>query len=45
MSSIYQQKHPFWLQQALSDIVMPDMPTLTKDIKADVCIVGGGYTG
>ena len=45
MSSIYQQKHPFWLQQALSDVVMPDMPTLTKDIKADVCIVGGGYTG
>ncbi|RKS12139.1 putative aminophosphonate oxidoreductase [Pseudomonas sp. WPR_5_2] len=36
---------PYWLDQALKD--QPDMPCprLQQDTRADVCIVGGGYTG
>ena len=42
-----QQNFPrsFWLDEALS-LENPDPPiTLNHDLKADVCIVGGGYTG
>jgi putative aminophosphonate oxidoreductase len=36
---------PFWFEQALAKTSMPDMPTLDKNITADVCIIGGGFTG
>ncbi|MDD2056955.1 FAD-dependent oxidoreductase [Pseudomonas sp. GD03860] len=36
---------PFWLQQALDQEDAPACPPLTADTRADVCIVGGGYTG
>jgi putative aminophosphonate oxidoreductase len=39
-------KHkPFWFNQALASTPMPDMPKLTGKITADVCIIGGGFTG
>jgi glycine/D-amino acid oxidase-like deaminating enzyme len=34
----------FWLQQALAD-APPEAATLRGEHSADVCIVGGGYTG
>jgi len=36
---------PFWFKQALANIPMPEIPKLDKNITADICIVGGGYTG
>lgn len=36
---------PFWLEQALSAESAVDCPPLQGDTEADVCIVGGGYTG
>ena len=35
----------FWLEQALQQERTGCSPTLYGDIAADVCIVGGGYTG
>src|SRR5689334_14767949 len=32
-----------WLQEALEDEV--DAPTLEGDVRADVCVCGGGYSG
>jgi putative aminophosphonate oxidoreductase len=34
-----------WLQEALTDDPSPACPTLVGPHRADVCIVGGGYTG
>ncbi len=34
-----------WLQQALDDENDEDAPSLEGTITADVCIIGGGYTG
>lgn len=36
---------PFWLQQALDQEQDALCPPLSADIRCDVCIVGGGYTG
>lgn len=36
---------PFWLQQALDQEQDTLCPPLSADIRCDVCIVGGGYTG
>ena len=36
---------PFWLEQALKTETSETCPALQGDIRADVCIVGGGYTG
>ncbi|MBA1321267.1 FAD-dependent oxidoreductase [Pseudomonas plecoglossicida] len=36
---------PFWLQQALAQEQDALCPPLSADIRCDVCIVGGGYTG
>jgi putative aminophosphonate oxidoreductase len=36
---------PFWFDQALATTPMPDMPALDTTIDADVCIIGGGFTG
>ncbi|MGE7956063.1 FAD-dependent oxidoreductase [Pseudomonas sp. NPDC089530] len=36
---------PFWLEQALNSERAADCPPLQGDTSADVCIVGGGYTG
>ncbi len=36
---------PFWLQQALDQEQDAPCPPLSADIRCDVCIVGGGYTG
>ncbi|WP_081587493.1 FAD-dependent oxidoreductase [Paraglaciecola arctica] len=36
---------PFWFEQALANIPMPQMSKLDKKITADICIIGGGYTG
>ena len=36
---------PFWFDQALASTTMPEMPKLTEKITADVCIIGGGFTG
>ncbi|MNJ27580.1 Gamma-glutamylputrescine oxidoreductase [compost metagenome] len=36
---------PFWLDQALKQDTSKRCPTLQQDIRADTCIVGGGYTG
>jgi putative aminophosphonate oxidoreductase len=36
---------PFWLEQALKADTSETCPALLGDIRADVCIVGGGYTG
>jgi putative aminophosphonate oxidoreductase len=35
----------YWLQEALSQPGEGDCPPLTGDVRADVCIVGGGYAG
>ena len=34
----------YWLRQALSE-APPSAAVLEQDISADVCIVGGGFTG
>lgn len=36
---------PYWYGQALKEEGEPQANPLTEDIKADVCIIGGGYTG
>lgn len=36
---------PFWFDEALSQEEMPEVTPLDEPISADVCIVGGGYTG
>ncbi|KGK00350.1 FAD-dependent oxidoreductase [Thalassotalea sp. ND16A] len=36
---------PFWFEQALKSVELPEIAKLNKNISADVCIVGGGYTG
>ncbi|WP_085728620.1 FAD-dependent oxidoreductase [Pseudomonas sp. R37(2017)] len=36
---------PYWLEQALKDQPDTPCPPLQQDTRADVCIVGGGYTG
>jgi glycine/D-amino acid oxidase-like deaminating enzyme len=36
---------PFWLEQALKTETCETCPALQGDIRAAVCIVGGGYTG
>lgn len=36
---------PFWLEQALQADASATCPALHGDTRADVCIVGGGYTG
>src|SRR3954451_11855318 len=34
-----------WLDEALSRPGEDDVPALEGDLRADVCVVGGGYTG
>ena len=36
---------PFWLHEALERECHPGAEPLRGDIRADVCIVGAGYTG
>ena len=36
---------PFWLEQALQADPSPTCPPLQGEVRTDVCIVGGGYTG
>ena len=36
---------PFWLEQALAVEACAPCEPLRGDTRADVCIVGGGYTG
>lgn len=36
---------PYWLDRALNREGNPEAGPLLSDIQADVCIVGGGYTG
>ncbi len=36
---------PFWFSEALTQETNPAPTPLKGDIRADVCIVGGGYTG
>lgn len=37
---------PFWLDPAATDVAIPDpAPALVGPTEADLCIVGGGYTG
>ncbi len=36
---------PYWLDQALRNQPATPCPPLQQDTRADVCIVGGGYTG
>lgn len=38
-------QRPFWLTQALETADSVDCPALHEDTEADVCIVGGGFTG
>ena len=40
-------RHPrsFWLEEALGSERPEPAPELDTDVNADVCIVGGGYTG
>ena len=40
-------RHPrsFWLEEALGSEQAEPAPALDTDMHADVCIVGGGYTG
>jgi glycine/D-amino acid oxidase-like deaminating enzyme len=35
----------WWLREALAAEPGPDCPPLTSDVKADVVIIGGGFTG
>jgi len=39
------RERSFWLQQALAADPGRPCPSLASDERADVCIVGGGYTG
>ena len=43
MQTQYSRSH--WLDEALAIENVEPAPELTDDIRADVCIVGGGYTG
>jgi len=36
---------PWWIEEALRADADPEAPRLTGSVDADVCIVGGGYTG
>ena len=36
---------PFWLAQALQADTSDTCPALQGEVRTDVCIVGGGYTG
>ncbi|PMZ41389.1 FAD-dependent oxidoreductase, partial [Pseudomonas sp. GW247-3R2A] len=36
---------PYWLDQALKTHPDSPCPPLRQNTRADVCIVGGGYTG
>lgn len=36
---------PYWLEQALKNQPATPCPPLQQNTRADVCIVGGGYTG
>lgn len=36
---------PFWFAQALAADNTPPLPPLQGEVSADVCIVGGGFTG
>ncbi|TDB04802.1 FAD-dependent oxidoreductase [Halomonas marinisediminis] len=36
---------PYWIKKALDEEEILECPPLENDIEADVCIVGGGYTG
>ncbi len=36
---------PFWLEQALQADTSETCPPLQGEVRTDVCIVGGGYTG
>ncbi|WP_330927112.1 FAD-dependent oxidoreductase [Candidatus Sororendozoicomonas aggregata] len=36
---------PYWYDQALKEEGEPQANPLTEEISADVCIIGGGYTG
>lgn len=38
-------QRPFWLAQALQAEAASPTPPLRQDTQADVCIVGGGFTG
>ncbi|SCK28342.1 FAD-dependent oxidoreductase [Vogesella sp. LIG4] len=38
-------QRPFWLAQALAAESAPPQPPLQGEVRADVCIVGGGFTG
>ncbi|WP_445401946.1 FAD-dependent oxidoreductase [Zobellella sp. An-6] len=40
-----QSQRPFWLQQALEREAPAPATPLRRHLEADVCIVGGGYTG
>jgi glycine/D-amino acid oxidase-like deaminating enzyme len=35
----------FWLEQALRDGALVPCPPLAGTVRADICVVGGGYTG
>lgn len=35
----------YWLQEALANEPGDPCPQLTRDVEADVCIIGGGYAG
>lgn len=37
--------YPFWLEQALEGEGYPEPQPLSETLHADVCIIGGGYTG
>ncbi|MNG86830.1 Gamma-glutamylputrescine oxidoreductase [compost metagenome] len=39
------QPHPFWLAEALATEAPPEPTPLRGQLQADVCIVGGGFTG
>ncbi len=38
-------RHSFWLDEALAADSSDASPALDTEVRADVCIVGGGYTG
>ncbi|OKY26695.1 FAD-dependent oxidoreductase [Thalassotalea sp. PP2-459] len=39
------QHQAFWFNDALTSCEIPNIPILQGKITADVCIIGGGYTG
>lgn len=39
------RRRSLWLQEALAAEYAPETPRLEQNVEADVCIVGGGYTG